>query len=488
MRTKLSLILLTLMLVGIIYSCRKDAQNADNSTLPVAPTNMSTARSKMESMRSADGFAFHLADRMKDKCRDLTRRLHDARHETESFISRCKNGPGKYHSHSNVIYVPQEYPTLQAAVDIAPAGARIVVCGTVAQSGNVLINTDNLTIEGQEGRDGDDDHEGHKGPATLKDSNDSLSTDNLVITAPGVTVKNLKLLNIGIQVNNPATDVTLAHDKVVNDNLNNPSIITFTNSSRNEITDCCLNGAGINAAGQVGILLDSLSNHNEIEDCSVDNTDFAAYDITGSDNQIKHCRATNYNLGFAVYNFLGTTSTTGNVFTDCNADNCAQGSGFLLYANDVSVFNCSANNCVNAVVNVSLSSRIEHCSGNGCFQAFINYLANDLTVTDCTANQCSYSGIQVEICSNFKLTHNTSNGGPGSGIIINNYSGNFSKGILEDNNTNGNTAFGIYLNSVANSTIRDNKSVHNGQCDFDQTNCNANTVSHNQFGNSCSGM
>jgi len=486
MRTKLSITLLALLLVGVIYSCQKGAQTADNGTVPVAPKNMATLRSKMSSMQSADAFALHFSDRMKDKCRDLTKRLNDVKHHTESFISRCKQNPGRSHRpDSHVIYVPQQYPTLQAAVDIAPVGARIIVCGTVPQSGNVLINTANLTIEGQEGRERYEEREGHEGTATLKDS---VSTDNLVITALGVTVKNLKLIDIGIQINDPATGVTLAHDKVINNNLSNPSIITLTNSSHNKITDCCLNGSGINADGQIGIMLDSLSNHNEIADCSVDNTDFAAYDITGSDNQIKHCRATNYNLGFAVYNFLGTTSTTGNVFTDCNADNCTQGSGFLLYANDVSVFNCSANNCVNAVVNVSLSGRIEHCSGNGCYQAFINYLANDLTVTECTANKCSYSGIQVEICNNFKVTHNTSNGGPGSGIIINNYNGAFSMGILEDNNTNGNTAFGIYLNSVANSTIRENKSVHNGQCDFDQTNCSANVVSHNQFGNSCSGM
>ncbi len=474
------------MLIGIVYSCQKGAQTADNGTVPVTPKNMGTVRSKMSSMHSVDAFALHFGDRMKDKCRDLTKRLDDVKHHTESFIDRCKEKPGKSHRHdSHVIYVPQDYPTLQAAVDVAPVGGRIVVCGTVPQSGNVLINTANLCIEGQEGRERRGEHEGHDGFATLKDT---VSTDNLVITAPGVTVKNLKLVDIGIQINNPATGVTLANDKVINNNLSNPSIITLTNSSRNEITDCSLTGSGVNADGQIGILLDSLSNHNEIEDCSIDNTDFAAYNITGSDNQIKHCRATNYNLGFAVFNFLGTTSTTGNVFTDCNADNCAGGSGFLLYANEVGVFNCSANNCVNAVVNVSLSSRIIHCSGNGCFQAFINYLANDLTVSECTANQCGYSGIQVEICSNFKLTHNTSNGGTGSGIMINNYSGNFSKGVLEDNKTNGNTAFGIYLNSVANSTIRENKSVHNGQCDFDQTNCSANVVSHNQFGNSCSGM
>lgn len=474
MRTKLSIILLALMLTGII-SCQKGAQNADNGAVPVPPKNIAAIRSNMSSMHSAS-FAAHFTDSLKDRCRELCKRLDDVRHQTELFISRCKQGPGKPHKpDSHIIYVPREYPTLQGAVDIAPAGATIIVCGTVAQSGNVLINTDDLTIEGQEQS------------ATLKDSNDSLSTDNLVITAPGVTVKDLKLLNIGIQINDPATGVTLAHDNVINDNLNNPSIITLTNSSRNKITGCCLNGAGFNAAGQIGILLDSLSSHNEIADCSVTNTDFAAYNITGSDNLVKHCKASNYNLGFVVWNFLGT-STTGNIFADCNADNGVSGSGFLLYANDVSVYNCSANNCVNAVLNVSLSSRIVHCSGNKCYQAFINYLANDVTVTDCTANQCAYSGIQVEMVNNFKLTDNICNGSQGSGIIINNYNGAFSKGAIENNNTDSNTAFGIFLNSVTNSTIRDNKSLHNGQCDFDQTNCSGNLVSHNQFGNTCSGM
>ena len=476
MRTKLSIVLLTLMLVGIIYSCRKDAQNADNNALPVALKDVATTHLNIPSLHNGDAFALHLTDRMKDKCRDLSKRLNDVRHQTESFISRCKQNPGRPHRpDSQVIYVPQDYPTLQSAVDIAPVGARIIVCGKVAQSGNVLIGTDNLSIEGRDES------------ATLSDSNDSLSTDNLIITSSGVTVKNLKLLNIGIQINDPATSVTLAHDKVINNNLNNPSIITLTNSSHNKIIDCCLSGSGVNANGQIGVLLDSLSNHNVIEDCSVTNTDFAAYNITGSDNEIRHCRASNYNIGFMVWNFLGT-STTGNVFTDCNADNGVSGSGFLLYANDVSVYNCSANNCVNAVVNVSLSSRIIHCSGNRCYQAFINYLANEVTVSDCSANQSAYSGIQVEMVNNFKLTHNTCNESAGSGIIVNNYSGNFSTGILEDNNTNSNTAFGIFLNSVSNSTIRDNKSLHNIQCDFDQTNCSANITTHNQFGNTCSSL
>ena len=476
MRTKLSLALLTLLLVGIIYSCRKGAQDPDNGALPAAPKTLATTHPNLSSMHSAKSFALHLCDSMKNKSRELCQRLNNVKHQTESYISRCKQNPGKsHHPGSGVIYVPRNFPTLQEAVDAAPVGGRIIVCGTVPQTGNVLINTASLTIEGQEES------------ATLRDSNDSLSTDNLVITAPGVTIKNLKLLNVGIQINNPATCVTLAHDKVINNNLSNPSIITLTNSSRNKIFDCCLNGAGLNADGQVGILLDSLSNRNEIEDCSVNNTDFAAYNITGSENQVKHCRATNYVLGFVVWNFL-STSTTGNVFTDCNADNGIYGSGFLLYANDVSLYNCSANNSVNAILNVSLSSRIVHCYGNHCYQAFINYLANEVTIADCIANQSSYSGIQVEMCNNFRLTGNTCNRSTGSGIIINNYNGSLSKGILADNKTNENTAFGIYLNSVTNSTIRDNKSVHNIQCDFDQTNCSANTVIHNQFGNTCSSL
>ncbi|MFI5162513.1 MAG: right-handed parallel beta-helix repeat-containing protein [Sphingobacteriales bacterium] len=476
MRTKLLIALPAIALVVLINSCRKDAGAPDTTAPAAAPQNMAALHARMTSMGKPDAFAVHFNDALKDKCRKLTKRLDDVKHQTESFISRCKQHPGKsHHPDLDVIYVPRQYPTLQAAVDIAPAGARIIVCGTVAQTGNVLINTANLSIEGQQES------------ATLKDSNDSLSTDNLVITASGVTVKNLKLVNVGIQVNDPATGVTLAHDKVINNNLDNPSIITLTNSSHNKIKDCCLNGAGINATAQVGILLDSLSTRNEITGCSVNNTDFAAYNITGSNNLVKHCSASNYNLGFVVWNLIGT-STTGNVFTDCNADNCAQGTGFLLYANQVSVYNCSANNCVNAVLNVSQSSIIDHCSGNKCFQAFISYFANELTLTHCSASECAYSGIDVELSTSFKLTHNTCNGSTGSGIVINNYNGSFSKGIITDNNTNSNVAFGIYLNSVANSTIRDNKSLRNTQCDFNQTNCSANLVAHNQFGTTAVGL
>jgi len=113
MRTKLSISLLILMLVGVIYSCQKGTQTADNTPMPVGPKNMATIRSNMPSMH-ANTFALHFTDRMKDKCRDLTKRLNNSRHQTQSYISRCKQNPGRSHRpDSHVIYVPQNYPTLQ---------------------------------------------------------------------------------------------------------------------------------------------------------------------------------------------------------------------------------------------------------------------------------------------------------------------------------------------------------------------------------------
>jgi hypothetical protein len=63
-------------------------------------------------------------------------------------------------------------------------------------------------------------------------------------------------------------------------------------------------------------------------------------------------------------------------------------------------------------------------------------------------------------------------------------------GTLKGNITdfNANNSVGIYLVGITNSTFSNNESLHNGVCDFNQTNCGGITLINNRFGTSCTGL
>jgi hypothetical protein len=400
----------------------------------------------------------------------------------------------------SVIHVPGDYSTIQAAVDNSIDGGKIIIDGTVLQSGNVMLDVPNLTIQGER----EDDQES----SAIKDN--SNAGDNVVITVPGVTIKNLKLLNIGIVTNN-ANGETLINLNAINSNPDVFTVIGLFGSNNNIVKNCTISYSvlGVNNVSGIGIFLDDFSNINTIDSCKVFNTQFTAFGIEGSNNLIKNCGAFNFYRGFISFDGV----STGNVFKDCVANHSYADAGFVFLNfntnnTTVTLENCTANDNVAfaSIVNYGGSVVISNCTAslntrniagnnpNGIFVGGVGQSGEFAKISNCTTNSNAFGGIAI-FDMNFLVTNNTCNKNlgdvPGSGMLaIFSTNGLPMSGTLKGNTTdfNLNNAIGILLNGITNSTIIKNESMHNSVCDFDQTNCSGNTLTSNQFGSICTGL
>ncbi len=160
-------------------SCKKEIKSPDNNPLqPVQKEANGTAGLKAKTINyrasSEKGHQLLLNNQetVKQKIKKLT--LERSQYLNKPGVLSAMNAGRK-----SVIHVPEDYPSLQAAIDNSGDGGKIIVQGTILQSGDVMVDIPNLTIQG--GGEGDDES------ATINDN--SSIRDNLVVTAPGVTVK-----------------------------------------------------------------------------------------------------------------------------------------------------------------------------------------------------------------------------------------------------------------------------------------------------------
>ncbi len=401
----------------------------------------------------------------------------------------------------SVIHVPGDYSTLQAAVDNSMDGGKIIVDGTVLQSGNVMVDVPNLTIQGE----GEDDEES----STVNDN--SNAGDNLVVTVPGVTIKNLKLLDIGVVINS-ANGEKLMNLNAINSNPGISSVIALFGSNNNVVRNCKISYSILGSGGVtgIGIFLDDFSNNNEVANCKVSNTQFTAFGIEGSNNRINNCEAVNFSRGFISFDGV----STGNVFTGCVANHSSSDAGFVFLNfspnnTTVTLKNCTANDNVafTSILSLGGSAIISNCTANSSVRNIAGNTPQGIvalggfqtgefaTVSNCTANSNANGGIGI-INMNFQVTNNTCNKNlaldPTQGAILALISDNGlpMSGTVKGNTTdfNANNAIGLFLAGITNSSIINNESKNNAVCDFNQTNCSGNTLTNNKFGSICTGL
>jgi CCR4-NOT transcription complex subunit 7/8 len=492
MSIKLMTALLTTASICII-SCQKETKDPGNIPLQaVQESNMvANVKANAADYRSSAEKSYQL----------LLAKRKAAKQSIEKCMLKRNQFSRSSVSGKSVIHVPQDYSTLQEAVDNSTNGGNIIIDGTVLQSGNVMVDVPNLTIQG-----GNDEKS-----ATINDN--SNTGDNLIVTVSGVTIKNLKLLNIGININNTNSE-TLMNLNASNSNPGILSVIALYGSTNTAVKNCNISYSvlGVGDVTGIGIYLDDSSNNNQVTNCAVSNTQFTGFDIEGSNNRINNCEAFNFYRGFISFDGVAT----GNVYTGCIANHSYADAGFVFLnfnSNNTTVTlnNCTANDNVAfaSIVYLGGSAIISNCTASSntrnIFGDFGNYPAGIVivgigqtgefaNVSNCKANSNSTNGIVI-LDMNFQVTNNTCNKNLGTlpatgALTLISDNGLPMSGIVKDNITdsNSNYSIGIYLVGVINSTIINNRSMNNAVCDFDQTNCSGNILTNNKFGTSCTDL
>lgn len=476
-----------------IISCQKEIKNTGNIPL------QSVQESNMAANIKTDVAEYRSSAEKNHQL--LLAKRKAAKQSIEKFMLERKQFSPSGLSGKSVIHVPLDYSTLQEAVDNSSGGGKIIIDGIVSQSGNVMVDVPNLTIQG-----GSDENS-----ATIKDNNNT--GDNLVVTVPGVTIKNLKLLNIGININHTNNE-TLMNLNAINSNPGVLSVIALYESTNTAVKNCNISYSvlGVGDVTGIGIYLDDSSNNNQVTNCAVSNTQFTGFDIEGSNNRINNCQALNFARGFISFDGVAT----GNVFTGCVANHSYADGGFVFlnFSPDnttVTLNNCTANDNVAfaSIIYIGGSAIVSNCTASSntrnIYGDFGNYPAGIVivgigqtgefaNVSNCIANSNSTNGLVIQDMS-FQVTNNTFNKNLGTlpatgAITLIGDNGFPMSGTLKGNITDFNTNYsiGIYLVGIINSTIINNRSMNNAVCDFDQTNCSGNILTNNKFGTSCTDL
>jgi parallel beta-helix repeat protein len=395
---------------------------------------------------------------------------------------------------SGEVYVPDDYPTIQAAVDAVNAGDTIIVRdGTYTE--NVNVNKPHLTIQSENGADST--------IVQAADQNDSVfgvSAD--YVTISGFTVKGV---DFGIYLG--ADHCIISDNKVSNNSfgisLHFSSGNTFTSntvsnnsvgfdllcSSDNELTGNIVNsnsygislqhessgneltGNTANSNTHEGIFLYYSSNNNELMGNTALNNEYGIYLEGSSGNTLTDNIANNNYYG------IGLNDSSGNTLTDNTANN--NGFGIRLESasnNKLTGNTANSNNGFGIFLhNSSANTLTDNTASNGnMWGIFLYYSSNNNKLTSNTASNTEY-GITLQDSSGNTLTSNTASNNDQEGICLYSSSGN----TLTDNIANSNTEYGIVLQGSSGNTLTSNTANSNNARGIALWNSGGNTLTDN---------
>jgi parallel beta-helix repeat protein len=446
----LAFIILT---ISIISSCQKETMNVDANAPELAQADLNGMNDL-----AANALQYKaLAEKNQEK---TEAELHVLKLKIEALkaerAQRFGNQEVSSRSVNGIIRVPQDYPSLQLAVDNSQSGGKIFIQGTVSEPGDVLVDVPGLTIQGQ-------------------GSSPTINGSTLVITAADTKVQNLTV-NMATVISGTSGTKLMNSTFSATNNTGAMGPLVVLNSSNNSIKNCTIDGAYEGGSHEFGLFMDYLSNQNEVENCTSKNTFgvvnqrySAAFAIDGANNQIHNCTALNFTRGFSS---IGNSSNN-NQFKGCVANGSVNDAGFVF-------------------LSVGNNLQLEHCIANN--NASIGFFIDGgvIEATECTANSNNFAGIYLQFGS-FNIKESSTLNNNKFGMLIVDYNPNTGEffnhtGTLEKNTTESNGWLGIYLLGLNNSYIIDNTSTGNPVCDFNQTLCSGNTVSGNNFGTSCTNL
>jgi len=354
---------------------------------------------------------------------------------------------------SNMYYVPDDYPTIQEAVDAANPGDTIIVkSGTYYE--NVNVNKQ-LTLRGV-------DTEGGK-PVVDAGSSGSAIT----LSADGITLEGFTAANSGSGFFDAGIKVTSNNNIIAENTASNNSYgICLESSSKNAVRDNVANN------NQIGILLAFSSNNNSITTNIANNNNYGIYISDSSSNTIQNNTAS-YNGpgGYEKFGGIHLYSASNNFILNNTAS--SNNHGIILMK--------SSNN------NIITGNTV---SNNSCGIYLWRY-NNKNTIRGNNASNNNIHGIILVSSNNNTLTNNTANSNKGDGILLSSSSNNIITGNNVSNNSYGisiggssntitnntanNNSYGIYLGSSNKNTLRGNLMFDNGY-NFKAKNCSFNDI------------
>ncbi len=320
---------------------------------------------------------------------------------------------------SVVIYVPDNYATIQGAVNNAAAGDTIIVRdGTYPE--NVKVNK-RLTIRSE------------NGPAnTIVQSPEGVNDHVLTVTADhvhinGLTVKNATGKNEAGRYDYAGLYIS-AHHCNITDNLamNNAYGFFLSESSKNTL----INNA---ASGKIGDgIYVTNSNYNTISNNTVKlNQRYGIRLYSSHNNTVRNNNVSNNGYGIR----LGGSHN--NTIEKNNVQSSTYDGFYLFYSNNNSFVDNTANQ-------------------NKYDGFFINASYNNTLINN-VANANNYDGFGLELVNNLTLINNRVNSNNKSGISLTSSNRN----LLEGNVASLNTGMGFYLASSASNTLAGNKARAN---------------------------
>ncbi len=331
------------------------------------------------------------------------------------------------------LYVPTQYPTIQAAIENAVHGDTVYVFnGTYVE--NIVVNK-RITLQGEDRIN------------TVIDGNgsDVVNIKSPYVNISGFTIKNggygiymvigrdCRITDCDIHSNIHgiylwrACRDNIISDCILHSNTNN-GIFIFMSCSNNSITGCTAHSNGIN-----GIMLQKSCSNNTVVNCDA---------------------SSNQQNGICIFQ-IGS----GNTIRDCTAHS-NNGSGIAIMKS------CSNNTVLNCDANLNLQSGIcifQVCTGN--------------TIRDCSAHSNNRSGILIQkICTENTVVNCDTNSNQQSGICVFQVCDN---NMVADCRAAQNTGGGVFISHAC-----DNNMV--ADCDSSEA-INGVHVSHASSGNAVVG-
>ena len=257
----------------------------------------------------------------------------------EPFVQRGKNVEsvkqiaGDTYVTSTVIYVPDDYPTIQAAVDAASPGDTIIVRdGTYTE--NVVVNKDHLTIESENGADS----------TTVQAANHDhvfeVTADYVNIS--GFTTKGASgYPSAGIYLSGSDSD-NVEHCNISNNNVSNSRYAVYLHSSSNNTIS-----GNIASNNGWGIFLESGSN-NQLTNNTANSNEIGILLWSSSNNIVKNVVSNNH------YGIYLSDSSNNNIMD--NTANSNNESGIFLEGGSNNQLINNAANFNNSGISLDFSS------------------------------------------------------------------------------------------------------------------------------------
>jgi parallel beta-helix repeat protein len=344
-------------------------------------------------------------------------------------------------SSATIYYVPDDYATIQEAVNNAAAGDTIIVRdGTYLE--NVKVNK-RLTIRSE------------NGPAnTIVESPEGVNDHVLTVTADhvrinGLTVKNATGKNKAGRYNYSGLYIS-AHHCDITDNMaiNNAYGFFLSESSKNRL----INNIASDHIGD-GIYVIS-SSSNTISNNMVKRNPRYGIRLYGSHNNTVR----NNNVSNSIY---GIRLESSHINTVRNNNVSGNGYGIRLagsHNNTIEKNNVQSNTYDGIFLFYSNdNSFVNNTASQNNYDGFFINASYNNTLINNVANANKYDGFGLELVNNHTLINNKVNSNNKSGISLRSSNGN----LLEDNVASLNTEMGFYLLSSTSNTLAGNKASAN---------------------------